>query len=221
MLSSSTLSNNSANNGGGAYIKDGGYINFYNSTVTANSTSRGAGIHTQSGSATLSNSTVTGNSATDYAGGLYVEGAGTIKIYNTIIAGNTGHFAEVYSLGVASITSNGANLFGDSRHVNNAAAFYGFLPSVSDINANQNGDNIPLKAIIGSLSSNGGPTKTHALVANSPALDSANNADCTSFDQRGVARDDGLCDIGAVEGVAEDATFVVPIGNKKSVIFTL
>jgi hypothetical protein len=48
---------------------------------------------------------------------------------------------------------------------------------------------------------NGGPTKTHALVKGSPAIDAAPvDSDCPAVDQRGVARPQGAgCDIGAFE----------------------
>ena len=49
------------------------------------------------------------------------------------------------------------------------------------------------------LADNGGPTMTHALVSTSPARDTAANAVCPAIDQRGVARIDGLCDVGAFE----------------------
>ncbi|MBK8433087.1 MAG: hypothetical protein IPL28_18115 [Chloroflexi bacterium] len=49
------------------------------------------------------------------------------------------------------------------------------------------------------LANNGGPTLTHALTADSPALD-AGGALCAATDQRGVARPQrAACDIGAVE----------------------
>ncbi|HEX9442834.1 MAG TPA: choice-of-anchor Q domain-containing protein, partial [Candidatus Binatia bacterium] len=53
---------------------------------------------------------------------------------------------------------------------------------------------------------NGGPTLTHALVKNSPALDAAPvDASCPATDQRGVPRPQGAaCDIGAVEGIGRD-----------------
>jgi hypothetical protein len=60
--------------------------------------------------------------------------------------------------------------------------------------------------LLGPLQDNGGPTWTHALLYNSPAIDAGDPVNCTPTDQRGVARpidgdSDGtaVCDIGAVE----------------------
>ena len=58
---------------------------------------------------------------------------------------------------------------------------------------------------LGPLADNGGPTFTHALLAGSPAIDTASD-DCPPpiTDQRGVTRPQGpACDIGAYELAAE------------------
>jgi hypothetical protein len=59
----------------------------------------------------------------------------------------------------------------------------------------------------GTLQNNGGPTKTHALPAGTPAIDAGNIAGCVDgdgaaihADQRGVPRPFGSrCDVGAYE----------------------
>jgi hypothetical protein len=58
---------------------------------------------------------------------------------------------------------------------------------------------IVLPVGIGDLADNGGPTKTHALLLGSPAIDAGTS--CTeATDQRRVARNQGSsCDIGAFE----------------------
>ena len=55
-------------------------------------------------------------------------------------------------------------------------------------------------AVVGPLTDNGGLTRTHALLAGSPAIDRGQS--CPSDDQRGVSRPQGgACDIGAYEYV--------------------
>ncbi len=59
---------------------------------------------------------------------------------------------------------------------------------------------------LGPLSDYGGPTLTRLPLAGSPAID-AGNLFCPGTDQRGFARTDGLCDIGAIEVGATDTLF--------------
>ena len=50
----------------------------------------------------------------------------------------------------------------------------------------------------GPLADNGGPTKTMALLPNSPAIDAGNDANAPPRDQRGYLRN-GTSDVGAFE----------------------
>jgi hypothetical protein len=55
---------------------------------------------------------------------------------------------------------------------------------------------------LSALASNGGPTQTMALLADSPAINTGSDASCPSADQRGVSRPQGShCDMGAYEYV--------------------
>ena len=121
---------------------------------------------------------------------------------NSIISGNVAtnsgdEFNRFYGGG---FVSSGYNLLGDSSS-SNAAAFVGFIPDLggTDIIATTDGT-LPtaLTSILNTtLSDNGGPTKTHALVVDSPAIDAG--LACSETDQRGILRSDGKCDIGSVE----------------------
>ena len=74
----------------------------------------------------------------------------------------------------------------------------GFSPGSTDLVPSEG-----LGAILNTtLANNGGPTRTHALVRGSPAIDaSPDDADCAATDQRGIRRPKGpACDIGAFEG---------------------
>ena len=58
----------------------------------------------------------------------------------------------------------------------------------------------PIDPLLGPLADNTGPTRTHALLAGSVAINAGNNATCAATDQRGIARPiSGVCDIGSFE----------------------
>lgn len=131
-------------------------------------------------------------------------------VRNTIIAGNIDHSSEdaapdclASSIDV-SLTSEGFNLIGDDSNCGGA-----FIDGT-------NGDQVGVDPVLGALADNGGPTRTHALLTGSPAIDLANLAGCfandanngsaLTADQRGLTRpadgndDDNIrCDIGAFE----------------------
>jgi hypothetical protein len=61
-------------------------------------------------------------------------------------------------------------------------------------------NSLPIDPRLGPLADNGGPTRTHALLLGSPAIDAASTPDCPTTDQRGVLRPQGAaCDIGSYE----------------------
>jgi hypothetical protein len=167
----STLSGNTSSAWfGGALFHTDGVANLVNSTVTAN-------IAPASGNAALFVGTFTAANA-------------TLNVTNSIVAENrdldgnagTGCFVAPFGAGVVTLTSGGNNVFTDTTCAPGA------------------GDQVVASAGVGSLSANGGPTLTHALIGGSPALDAANPASCPATDQRGIARPQGAgCDVGAVE----------------------
>lgn len=98
------------------------------------------------------------------------------------------------------VASGGFNLIGDTSDCN-------LTPGATDLFGDAGS---PLDPQIGSLEDNGGPTLTHALLAGSPAIDSADaDVDCggVTVDQRGATRPQGAaCDIGAFETGLAPAT---------------
>jgi len=63
----------------------------------------------------------------------------------------------------------------------------------------------PLDPRLGPLRRNGGPTETHALAPDSPALNTGDNAGAPATDQRGRPRiSGGVIDIGAYEAGGHD-----------------
>ena len=198
-----TVRNSTINeNGGSNSLSDGaGIYNtktcvITNSTISGNLTRFGWGggvFNNTNSSLTVSGSTITNNQA-DVAGGLF--NSGTINITNTIVAGN--HATQALPDTHGSYISQGYNLIG------NVSTFTtGF---------NGPGDQVgteaaPIDPKLGPLAANGGPTLTHALLANSPAIDQGSCSKGTAADQRGVFRydfaeilnADGGCDTGAFE----------------------
>jgi predicted outer membrane repeat protein len=164
----------------------------------AGSTGFGGGVYASHGS--ILNCTIAENFATSFGGGVesaVSSGGDFMHVKNTIIADNMtqtlagapdadgGFISEGHNLiGVIDFSTGFSNALGDQ---------FGFASA-------------PLDPLLGPLQNNGGPTKTHALLAGSPAIDHGDNDGAPATDQRGVARardGDGngskIVDIGAFE----------------------
>lgn len=197
-LTKSTLSGNSATTwGGGIYSQ--GAVTVTNSTFSDNLASEGGGLHTYcSGDAIVNHSTFTANRVTldDGGGGIVSTGDGctsaTTMVANSIVSGNvkdgtsTADDLALQSGTTSTFSSGGHNLIGT---LGSGITFAG--------TGDQTNVNDPK---LDSLANNGGATFTHALQADSLAVD---NGECSSgptTDQRGIARpQDATCDVGAYE----------------------
>ena len=208
-----TVSRNQANRGGGIFnnINSSG-IRMVISTISGNTADEGAGI-LNTGTFTLSSSTVSNNFARDKGGGLCTTAMNTdatTDLQSNLIAGNRAGTAgqeicnQSNGTGQATTRAGNYNLFGHGGE-NNSQAFVGFVAGSTDITATSDGtDPTQLAAILDPvLADNGGyyllpHTWTHALVAGSPAIDSA--GDNGWWDQRIYHRPAGIRnDIGAFE----------------------
>jgi hypothetical protein len=204
-LTNSTVSNNSTNEDGGG-IENYATVTLINSTVSGNSAKNvGGGIDNYKSTVMLINSTVSNNSAEFNGGGINVGFDSTVTLNSCLISGNSSSVTEgkeIYnSNGI--VTTEGFNLFGHSDE-SSAQAFYNFTPGSNDVTATSDGT-IPtaLNALLHPLADNGGPTKTHALVTGSPAVDLDASCSTTELttDQRGYPRPLGEgCDAGSFEG---------------------
>ena len=116
------------------------------------------------------NSTITANHAAAGGGGLWLAISGS-NLQSSIVFGNSagaGHFADVE--GRQALSIDGAhNLVGS---VDPAVT----LPA----------DTVSANPLLGPLANNGGPTRTHALSAGSPAVDAGSNPALLPFDERGT-----------------------------------
>jgi hypothetical protein len=219
-VTNSTFSGNSSTTGSGGGIFNDSTLNVTNSTFSGNSggTSGGGGIaNVDGGTVTVTNSTLTGNSAGS-GGGISSVNNSPVNIRNSIIALNTSSStcggacpSGSPDLFGSNFTSQGHNLIGKSDGSN------GFTNGI-------NGDQVgsvatPLDPRLGPLANNGGSTQTHALLADSSAIDAGDNCALTNAcspslgfslatDQRGAGfnrsvdgNGDGIAtvDIGAYE----------------------
>lgn len=230
-MRNSTVSGNSASDwGGGLYISDGnsGPVTIENSTISGNTAGQAGAIYGAYGGLTIIQSTITANTATGTAapvvGGIQLGGptavpqvarsqgrssnehgvthgfsvpaaaggSGELELDGTIVAGNGGLDIGVYNGSSVAVTSDHSVI----GSVDDAI-------SVTDVAGTQLGVTDPGLA---PLAANGGPTRTHALVAGSVAIDAGPVPVPTfpgnEYDQRGpgFARVvEGQVDVGAYE----------------------
>jgi hypothetical protein len=195
-LYQSVLFDNQSDNDGGALLLAGGFADLATVTLSGNYAQRDGGALMITGTVTadLRNATVANNTADSdldhvgLGGGIRVF-TGTLKVRNSIVAGNTDNSVLLGNTDCAGrIQSQGYNLIRDT-----SGCTIGGAPV---------GDLYGKDPLLAPLADNGGPTKTHALLPGSPAIDTGDTdaSSCYFIDQRGVRRPIGPhCDIGAFE----------------------
>ena len=198
-LTNSTVSGNTANKFGGGIFNWDSSATLTNSTVSGNTANKGGGIYNDQNygfNVTLINSTVFGNTANESGGGIFnytydTDYPSEVTLQNTILAGNTANTQpDCFNIG-STLNANHFNLLGGDGADCNAGA--------NDLTLEDLGMTIN-DVLNPTLADNGGPTETLALVANSPAINAADDVVCPATDQRGVNRPiEGRCDIGAFE----------------------
>ncbi len=188
-LHNSTISGNSTGDGGEAW--------FYGS---AGSGGDGGGV-ANTGSVDLDHSTVsqnhTGQGDSHGQGGGIDGSSGPVRIKNTVVADNRSGAPSRDCHGV--LDSYGYALIGTTAGCT--------------ITMNGSGDLLDLPAHLAPLADYGGPTLTHALFAQSMAIDAGSctdiGMDSVMVDQRGEIRPQRLaCDIGAYEAGVDPFTYL-------------
>jgi hypothetical protein len=233
-MSSSTLERNfcfsapyGISFGGGAFVR--GAANIHESTINSNAVGSSyrpgnvGGITIQGTEpSAIVNSTISGNSATNLLGGIYAYASLTLS--NSTIAFNyafNGLSAPRVPGGVQAY--NGPLTMNSTIISNNYASgseydlyAFGVVSGTNNlvlISSNSPPGTLTADPGLQSLADNGGPTKTHALLATSVAIDAGNNVGGASTDQRGagfVRVSGAQADIGAFEfQVAAPATYTI------------
>ncbi|MEX0682640.1 MAG: choice-of-anchor Q domain-containing protein [Dehalococcoidia bacterium] len=215
----STLSNNIADDGGGGIHNDGGTLTILRSTLNDNSASGGGGLRVDGGTNVIANSTLSHNTAS-FGGGLYNGENAMTTLTNVTVTANLASMlgGGIYGPQDVSNTVNLQNTIVADQNTNTDCDGLGFvslgnnLDSSDTCNLDQLTDKPQVDVFLSPLADNGGPTKTHALLANSAAIDGGNDAACAAapisgVDQRGESRLQGAhCDIGAYEHAAATPT---------------
>lgn len=204
-LNDSTVNDNTAVSGGG--IRNAGTLALKRSTVSGNSSGASGGGIANTGTLTIENSIVSGNTGF-FGGGIDNFIAGTLSSASSTVTGNSAVFGggivnsglltlKNTIVGKNSASGSGGDCAGTPASAGNN------LDSDQSCGLAGPGDISGVDPRLGPLADNGGPTKTHALLGGSLAIN-AGSGDCPPpfTDQRGVARSQGAaCDIGSFERV--------------------
>jgi len=200
-LDYSTVSSNTATARGGGIYYDFGALLISNSTIsgnTAGDTGGGISQHRTSGQSTVANSTIAFNTVTNedgQGGGIFIGGNG-LTLTSTIVASNTHDFGDgtpdditAESEDFTVDADSSFNLIGDAN-------------AGGGLTDGQNNNIVGADPLLEPLADNGGPTLTHAIPQNSPAVDAGAAFSALETDQRGSPFDRFVGDdpdIGAFE----------------------
>jgi hypothetical protein len=198
----SILNNIAEKNGGGIY--NSGELELLNSTLAYNQAGMGGGAVYNTGNAELTNSTISGNTTNPgsiSSGGGLLNASGSMNLTNSTIVENSGNISISTGLvnSINTIFANpadGFNCYGQfvslGHNLSSDISCANALNDPTDINSTD--------PMIGTLRDNGGNTWTHALLAESPAVDAGMDLEFPITDQRGISRPFGSAyDIGAYE----------------------
>jgi predicted outer membrane repeat protein len=197
-ITNSTVSGNTAGEGGGIFTEGTSKVTMTDSTVSGNSASVTGGGMLSNAPLTMTNSTVSENSARSYGGGIIA--GGTLTLTNSTVSGNTasvGSGGGIYSSGALTLTNStvsgnsapaGGGIYNNGGTLTTANSIFanstggdcaGTDPADSGGNladdgachfsASSSANNVTTLNL-GSLANNGGPTETIALLPDSAAI---------------------------------------------------
>ncbi|MEI8044335.1 MAG: CSLREA domain-containing protein [Verrucomicrobiota bacterium] len=207
-LIGSIVAGNRANGGsGGGIANENGSCMISCSTISGNSASpHGGGICVNQGLVTITNSTISGNACSLSGGGIWNVDAASLSLYSSTICSNT---ATVREGGIGSKLVNIGNSIVSGNSAPTAPNSSGTINSL-DFNLIQNTNGATIIGVmthniynqdpkLGPLADLGGPTPTHALSYDSPAIDTGNSGGLTT-DQRGLPRPIGSAKVEGGDG---------------------
>jgi Ca2+-binding RTX toxin-like protein len=215
-LSGLVVRNNTLVTGAGAGVATaGGPLTIRDSTFVGNTAmgGGGGGISVTSGALTIERSTISGNTAQMSSGGGVSHGTGgneLLTITDSTIAGNTAatsgggvFFGTVARLTNTIVADNTAPSRPDIDGMNmlspDARASFSLIEQLGGAPVTVDGSDITgVDPKLAALASNGGPTLTQALAADSPALDKGSSG--VAVDQRGFPRPFDLAGIPLATG---------------------
>lgn len=209
---STVTANRSDGDGGGIYADSTPLLTVENSTISANrSASQGGGVGFFAGAGTFVNTTIAANRAEGYGGGIHIAFASNVSLSAATVVRNVANFGG-HGAGA------GGGFYGSPVRLDNSIVALNRRPGTTssancgDIDSGGHnlfssvdgcngldgpGDLVRAHPKLGKLRSNGGPTKTIALLKGSPAINKA-GADAPTHDQRGRMHR-GRRDVGAFE----------------------
>jgi len=196
-----TISGNSAGEGGGIYTDGGklpGNLMVINSTISGNfALSGGGGIASGFSGLTIVNSTISGNTVGDpddgYGGGIVASGGGivppTLTITNSTVNGNSAATCGGVCGGTVEIQNTILNA-NASGNIGGTVTSRGYNVCSDDAGGllTGPGDQINTNPLLGPLRNHGGPTLTHMPMRGSPAIDAGDPSFTPppDHDQRGA-----------------------------------
>lgn len=221
-MSGTTVSGNTASNGGAiafVFVNSG---RIENSTISGNNGSRGGGIYNAVSNLLMSNVTLSNNIASELGGG-FVDASGTATLRNCTVAGNIGTNSGGGFYNFGGVTTTIANtIIADNSATNGADILNSFSGIVLADGANivetsiagsggvgGNGSISQVDPMLNPLVNNGGLTQTQSFAPNSPARNTGANGEALNTssvalttDQRGTGFSrfvGSAVDIGAYE----------------------